>query len=99
MNETLIENDIEIDNVKMELEGSAEELKQELFFKEQIIDTLRSNRSSSHSHVEFALFGVGMCIIGMIISLAIMWNMKKTPNQFTDDQEGEEEEEDNVFGK
>ena len=82
------------------LKNTAEKLKENLSNKQKTIQALREDRSGRHTHIEFALFGVGMCVIGMIMSLAIMWNLKKESNEDTEDQEEEESEgEDNIFCK
>ena len=84
------------------LENFGESLKHTLTRKEQTINALREDQSNRHTKMEFALFGVGMCIIGMILSLAIMWNMKRNPQQediqYDYDME-DQESVDNIFEK
>ena len=52
--------------------------------------------------MEFALFGIGMCFIGMIVSLAIMWNVRRNPREEKrdmDDEDDMDESEENIFSR
>ena len=70
--------------------------------KQETIEALREEQSNRHTKMEFALFGVGMCIIGMILSLAVMWNMKRNPGpediEYDYDMD-DQESVDNIFEK
>ena len=84
------------------LESFGTSLKHTLSRKQETIEALREEQSNRHTKMEFALFGVGMCIIGMILSLAIMWNMKRNPGpediEYDYDMD-DQESVDNIFEK
>ena len=101
MNNSLVKNGIEWRENRKALARYEKELEEKLAQKQVAIEALREDQSQRHTHTEFALFGVGMCIIGMILSLAIMWNLKKYQEDSMEYDEDIDDQDsvDNIFEK
>ena len=65
-NEKIRQKFIDESESRETLESFGEGLKTTLAKKDQAIEALRIDQSNRHTKMEFALFGVGMCILGMI---------------------------------
>merc|ERR1719273_961878 len=94
MNQTLKRNGIQVDQLGIKLatlRSSKEKLREKLSTRESLIQAYKNDRSRRHTHMEFALFGIGMCFIGMIVSLAIMWNVRRIPKEERRDMDDEDD--------
>ena len=104
MNQTLKRNGIQVDQLGIKLatlRSSKEELREKLSTRESLIQAYKNDRSTRHTHMEFALFGIGMCFIGMIVSLAVMWNVRRNPKEEKREYEEDDmdESEENIFSR